>query len=87
MQKKKSVNINYVPHNEYRHVETRRTEEDYEEYLENLSRVVSVACDKWLRSKGLSASVCDEVYIGKTFPSKNARRNGPTKSPDENNQK
>jgi hypothetical protein len=45
--------INYVPHNQFRHIETRRTDEDWEDYLLNLSEIVSTACDKWLASRGI----------------------------------
>lgn len=46
-------NKNYVPWNEYRHVETRRTDEDWENYLWKLSKIVGEACDRFFVSRGM----------------------------------
>lgn len=48
-----SKSINYVPHNKYRHVETRQTDDEYLDYLSRLSILVGSACDKFLNSRGL----------------------------------
>jgi uncharacterized protein (DUF927 family) len=47
-------NRNYVPHNEHRHVETRRTDEDWENYLWKLSKTVGDACDRFFVSRGMT---------------------------------
>jgi len=44
---------NYVPHNEILHIETRRSQDDWDDYLNNLSKIVGEACDKWLASRGI----------------------------------
>jgi hypothetical protein len=45
-------NRNYVPHSKcYYHRETRHSEEDYENWLKNLSATVGEACEKFLRSR------------------------------------
>jgi len=46
-------NRNYIPHNEHRHVETRRTDEDWENYLWKLSKTVGDACDRFFVSRGM----------------------------------
>lgn len=43
--------VNYVPHNKYVHIETKG--DDSEDYLINLSRTVSVACDKFFSKRGI----------------------------------
>jgi hypothetical protein len=40
VQKKKSININYVPHNEFIHRETRHTDDDWDDVMFNLSTIV-----------------------------------------------
>jgi len=52
--KKMAKNRNYVPHNEHRHVETRRTDEDWENYLWKLSKTVGDACDRFFVSRGMT---------------------------------
>jgi hypothetical protein len=52
-------NRNYTPHNEYRHIETRRTDEDWEKYLWNLSKTVGAACDKFFEKRGMTAGSVD----------------------------
>jgi len=47
-------NRNYIPHNEHRHVETRRTDEDWENYLWKLSKTVGDACDRFFVSRGMT---------------------------------
>ena len=47
-------NLNYVPHNEHRHIETRKTDEDWENYLFRLSKVVGDACDAFFVSRGMT---------------------------------
>ena len=48
-------NLNYVPFQNKctYHRETRRTDEDWENYLWNLSKSVGDACDKFLKSRGI----------------------------------
>jgi hypothetical protein len=46
-------NRNYVPHNEHRHIETRHTESDWENYLWKLSKTVGDACDRFFVSRGM----------------------------------
>lgn len=46
-------NKNYVPWNEYRHIETRHTESDWENYLWKLSKTVGDACDRFFVSRGM----------------------------------
>jgi len=46
-------NKNYVPHNEFRHIETRRTENDWDNYLWKLSKTVGEACDRFFVSRGM----------------------------------
>jgi len=53
---KKSRFRNYVPHNEVVHRETRRSEEDWEDWLWKLSTTVGKACDKWLASRGIKSN-------------------------------
>jgi hypothetical protein len=43
--------VNYVPHNKYVHIDTKG--DDNEDYLINLSRTVSVACDKFFARRGI----------------------------------
>ena len=43
--------VNYVPHNKYIHIDTKG--DDCEDYLINLSRTVSVACDKFFSKRGI----------------------------------
>lgn len=43
--------VNYVPHNKYIHIDTKG--DDNEDYLINLSRTVSVACDKFFEKRGI----------------------------------
>lgn len=47
-------NRNYVPHNEHRHIETRHTESDWENYLWKLSKTVGDACDRFFVSRGMT---------------------------------
>lgn len=53
---KKSRFRNYVPHNEVVHRETRRSEEDWEDWLWKLSTTVGKACDRWLASRGIKSN-------------------------------
>lgn len=45
--------INHDHWNQYSHRETRRTEEDWDNYWLHLSSTVGKACDKWLESRGI----------------------------------
>jgi hypothetical protein len=47
-------NKNYVPWNEHRHIETRRTESDWDNYLWKLSKTVGEACDRFFVSRGMT---------------------------------
>ena len=51
---KKPRSLNYIPHNKYTHIDTNRGEE-WDSYLENLSRTVSKACEKFFESRGIVA--------------------------------
>jgi hypothetical protein len=51
---KMAKNRNYIPHNEHRHVETRRTDQDWENYLWKLSKTVGDACDRFFVSRGMT---------------------------------
>lgn len=44
--------INYVPHNKWQHRDTSHGE-DWEAYVENLSRVVGAACDRFFQKRGI----------------------------------
>ena len=61
--KKKSINQNYIPHNEFIHRETRRTEEDWDNVMMNLSSLVGKACDKWLEKRGFKPTPFIEQTI------------------------
>jgi len=50
MNEKNPTFRNYVPHTKWEKV---REFETGDEYLENLSRIVGAACDKFLRSRNL----------------------------------
>ena len=50
---------NYIPWNEYRHVETRKTDEDWENYLFRLSKVVGDACERFFVSRGMTSGSVD----------------------------
>ena len=52
-------NRNFVPHNEHRHIETRRTDEDWENYLNNLSKTVGEACDRFFVSRNMHPGSVD----------------------------
>lgn len=52
MHEKEKVS-NYLPHAWTTHRSTRRSPEDYEDYLRNLSSSVGRACDKWLAARGI----------------------------------
>ncbi len=54
---------NYVPHNEFRHIDTGG--DDEEDWLRNLSRVVGKACDRFLDSRGLKQKPVKDFYFGK----------------------
>ena len=51
---KMAKNKNYVPWNEHRHIETRRTESDWDNYLWKLSKTVGEACDRFFVSRGMT---------------------------------
>jgi len=52
-------NRNYVPHNEHRHIETRHTENDWDNYLWKLSKTVGDACDRFFVSRGMTPGSVD----------------------------
>jgi hypothetical protein len=47
-------NRNYIPWNDHRHVETRRTDNDWDNYLWKLSKTVGDACDRFFVSRGMT---------------------------------
>lgn len=51
---KMAKNRNYIPHNEHRHIETRHTESDWDNYLWKLSKTVGDACDRFFVSRGMT---------------------------------
>jgi hypothetical protein len=44
--------INYVPHNKYIHIATKR-EDNWDTYLANLSSTVNRACDRFFDKRGI----------------------------------
>jgi hypothetical protein len=48
-----SKNINYVAHNEYRHIQTRG--ENDEAWIINLSKEVGMACDRFFVRRGMKS--------------------------------
>lgn len=49
---KKPRSLNYIPHNKWQHIDTNKGEE-WDSYLENLSKTVSRACEKFFASRGI----------------------------------
>jgi len=47
-----SKNINYLPHKGYFHRSTK--DDDWENYINNLSSSVSKACDKFFEKRGMT---------------------------------
>ena len=54
---------NYVPHNAVVHRDTTNGE-GWDDYLENLSKSVGKACDKWLEAKGLKNNFKTDFSFG-----------------------
>jgi hypothetical protein len=52
-------NLNYTPWNEFRHVETRKADGDWDDYLLNLSKSVGEACDKFFDDRGMNRGQAD----------------------------
>jgi len=52
-------NLNYVPWNEHKHVETRKTDDDWDDYLLNLSSSVGAACDRFFDLRGMNRGQSD----------------------------
>jgi len=59
-------NLNYTPWNEFRHIETRRREEDWDDYLINLSKSVGAACDKFFEKRGMKT----QIYLNSSWTKK-----------------
>lgn len=51
-----SRHLNHVPWNNIEHIDTRKQEEDFEDYLSNLSRTVSRACEEFFKKRGMVVS-------------------------------
>ena len=54
-----SLKRNHDHWNKFKHVETRRSDEDYEDYLRRLSSTVSAACEKFFVSRGMTSGSVD----------------------------